>query len=710
MTEASDGVTDCANALFQQPWWLDAVAPGAWDAAVVVRDGQTVGRLPFVRKQRFGLTVLSRPPLTPFLGPWIDAGTGDGQSQMERQHEVLRDLIAALPAHDIFTQSFHRDIEDCLQFHWAGFSESLHYTYVIDDLADHDRIWSGFRKTVRTHIRKAERQVIVRTIDDIESFLPLYRMTYERQGIAQPYSDDLIRRLDAACRARGVRRIFLAEGADGTPHAVSYLVWDDDSAYELMGGSDPALRHSGAISLLSWEAIKFAGQVTRRYDFEGSMVEPIERYFRAFGCRQIQYPHLLRAATARGRLALGLQRLRTTAWRRNGADAASEEQMGERTVVQAARLEPRPTRSDAVAPPEGARDDGVTPCAHALFQQPWWLDAVAPGAWDAAIVTNDGEIVGRLPYVRMRRFGLTILGQPLLTQFLGPWIKPATGKIHTRLEHEYEILRGLIAALPEHDVFLQDFHHSITNCLPFYWQGFAQSVRYTYVIEDLNDLDAIWNGFRKTVRAHIRKAEQEVVVRAIDDVEPFLALHRMTYERQGMALPYSADLIRRLDAACSARGVRRILLAEGPDGTPHAAVYLVWDAESAYSLMSGNDPRQRSSGAISLLRWEAIKFAREVTRRFDFEGSMLEPVERFFRAFGGRQIRFARLARGATLKGQLGLMAYEWSHARKRRARPSVTDDAARLPDSPGAGPARPAPLRPLAVRDFLARSYGRVR
>ena len=247
--------------------------------------------------------------------------------------------------------------------------------------------------------------------------------------------------------------------------------------------------------------------------------------------------------------------------------------------------------------------------------------------------------------------------------------------------------------MPKHDVFLQDFHHSITNCLPFYWQGFSQSVRYTYIIEELDDLDTIWAGFRKTVRAHIRKAEQEIVVRAIDDVEPFIALNRMTYERQGMPMPYSAELIRRLDAACSARGVRRILLAEGADGTPHAAVYLVWDAESAYSLMSGNDPHLRSSGAISLLRWEAIKFARQVTRRFDFEGSMLQPVERFFRAFGGRQVRFARLARGATLKGQLALMAYEWSHARKRRSRASIADDVPRLARDHVAGPARPAPV-----------------
>jgi hypothetical protein len=61
-------------------------------------------------------------------------------------------------------------------------------------------------------------------------------------------------------------------------------------------------------------------------------------------------------------------------------------------------------------------------CTHSLFEQPWWLDAVAPGNWDAATVTSDGEIIGRLPYVRMRRCGLTILGQPPLTQFLGPWM------------------------------------------------------------------------------------------------------------------------------------------------------------------------------------------------------------------------------------------------------------------------------------------------
>jgi hypothetical protein len=337
-------------------------------------------------------------------------------------------------------------------------------------------------------------------------------------------------------------------------------------------------------------------------------------------------------------------------------------------------LSTAPDLASAISGPARPRaspaGDDVTPCAHALFQQPWWLEALAPGSWDAAVIVKNDEIVGRLPFVRKRRFGLTILSQPPLTPFLGPWVKVASGKRHMRLEREHEILRSLIGALPKYDIFIQSFHPSMTNCLPFHWNGFSQSMNYTYIFDDLNDHDKIWAGFRETVRGHIRKAQQRVVVRSIDDIEPLIALNRMTFERQGLSPTYSADLIRRLDTACKARGARRIFLAEGSDGAPHAALYLVWDSESAYSLMSGSDPHLRSSGAISLLRWEAIKFAGQVTRQFDFEGSMLQTIERFVRAFGPRQVGYAQLSRGATLKGLLALMAHELRSARKQGRQP----------------------------------------
>lgn len=94
--------------------------------------------------------------------------------------------------------------------------------------------------------------------------------------------------------------------------------------------------------------------------------------------------------------------------------------------------------------------------------------------------------------------------------------------------------------------------------------------------------------------------------------------------------------MRRLDAACAARGARKIFIAVDKQGYRHAGVYLVWDGQVAYYLMAGSDPKLRTSGASSLCIWDAIRFASGVARTFDFEGSVLEPVERFFRGFGGR--------------------------------------------------------------------------
>ena len=229
--------------------------------------------------------------------------------------------------------------------------------------------------------------------------------------------------------------------------------------------------------------------------------------------------------------------------------------------------EGRPRGPSAAQPILAPQHRAAAACTHSLFEQPWWLDAVAPGNWDAATVTSDGEIIGRLPYVRMRRCGLTILGQPPLTQFLGPWIKPGAGTPYERLEREHTILRMLIGKLPKHDVFVQDFHHSMTNGCAFRWGGFSETVRYTYVLDGLDDHDGIWAGFRQELRTRIRKAERHLVVRAIDDVELFIALNRMTYARQGMAMPYSAELIRRLDAACGARGCGGSCSPKAPTGS-----------------------------------------------------------------------------------------------------------------------------------------------
>lgn len=304
----------------------------------------------------------------------------------------------------------------------------------------------------------------------------------------------------------------------------------------------------------------------------------------------------------------------------------------------------------------------------AIFSRDWWLDAVCGGDnWDVALVEKGGSVAAAMPYFFRKAFGLTLLTMPRLTQCLGPNLRASHAKYARRLSEEKDLMTGMIDKLPPFHYFSQKFHHGITNWLPFYWRGYSQTTRYTYVLDDLTDLDGIWAGFQENIRREIRKAERRygLEVSTDLDIETFLQINESTFKRQGAKPPYSRELVYRLDAACAGHDAKRIFSARDRQGRVHAAVYTVRDDETSYYLMGGSHPDLRSSGANSLCMWEAIKFASTVTKRFDFEGSMIESVERFFRAFGGRQVPYFQITK--VNSPLLGAMLHLKEKVRQRR-------------------------------------------
>ena len=300
-----------ANAIFQQPWWLDAVAPGRWGEATVERDGRVIARLPYVVRGRQRMQVLTMPPLTQTLGPWVERSEASPPRALGEEIELLTALEAALPPAEWFVQQFAPSMLNALPFHWAGYRLELQYTYRLEGLGAEDAVWEGMRGNIRREIRKARRRLEVRDDLPLDRFHDVWAKTFERQRLPVPTSLSRLERLDAACSARDARALLSAHDDAGRVHAVAYVVWDANAAFYLLGGADPALRTSGASSLLLWEAFTRARAVTDVFDFEGSMLPPVERYFRAFGARQTPYLRVSRASR-RGRAALAAR----AAWRR----------------------------------------------------------------------------------------------------------------------------------------------------------------------------------------------------------------------------------------------------------------------------------------------------------------------------------------------------------------------------------------------------------
>lgn len=278
-----------------------------------------------------------------------------------------------------------------------------------------------------------------------------------------------------------------------------------------------------------------------------------------------------------------------------------------------------------------------------IFSRDWWMDAVCDcNNWNVILVEKGDEIVASLPYYYILQNNRLSIKQPILTQTNGVNIvypKNQVQKYTKKLAYEKEITNLIIDQLEEQNItyYNQNFHYSYTNWLPFYWKGFSQTTRYTYVIDDLSNLDKVFLDFDSKLRNEIRKAEKLVSVKEDLVIDKFYEINKKTFERQDMKIPYSLDLLKKIDKACLEKECRKVFYAEDENGRIHAAIYIIWDENSAYYLMGGGDPELRNSDATSLLLWKAIQFASTVTKKFDFEGSMIEPIERFFRSFGTTQ-------------------------------------------------------------------------
>lgn len=249
------------------------------------------------------------PPLTPRLGPELILHETKRSRQIEERKRLLLDLASKLPSHDQFLQSFHASNSYWLPLSWKGFTQTTYYSYTLDSLDDLSAIRSEVSKGVRSDMNKASKRLEVDLDGQAVYMYELASLSLSRAGKRLSFTLKQLEQAYSAVRQRGCGAILLARDAAGVPQAGAFVVWDDISAYYLLGGVRPEARRSGAPTLLLWEALQLAAAHTRMFDFEGSRIESIENYFRSFGGQPVPYS-VVEHCSRRMRLAKGIRGLR----------------------------------------------------------------------------------------------------------------------------------------------------------------------------------------------------------------------------------------------------------------------------------------------------------------------------------------------------------------------------------------------------------------
>ena len=282
-----------------------------------------------------------------------------------------------------------------------------------------------------------------------------------------------------------------------------------------------------------------------------------------------------------------------------------------------------------------------------IFQEEWWLSITSQGKYGKlSYESKYGKV--HLVYAYRKRYKIfTEIYVAPLSPYSGVYfeLKRDINQI-TKYKLLYEALPILVDQLPKYSRLKVNYSPSFDWWSPLFWKGFSQYTLYTGILKNISDHDAIWKGFNQNIKRNIKKAEKTIIIKEGFDAERLYSLFTKTMSNQGKSPGYPKRILFELIEGIKKRKCGQIFIGEDENGIAHSGILLVWDSTSAYYLIGGTDPELRSSGAMPLTMWTAIKIASNYVDVFDFEGSKQEGIDRFIRSFGAIPSPFYTICNG----------------------------------------------------------------
>lgn len=277
-----------------------------------------------------------------------------------------------------------------------------------------------------------------------------------------------------------------------------------------------------------------------------------------------------------------------------------------------------------------------------------FMDLVAPG-WCLIEVRNDGRLVGGMPLLVQRKGMITYSFQPYFTQYWGPVIAPQDhSSNYKRFSHERKVLITLLDALP---ASLKLIRISCSPALaygsPMHWAGFELHTRYTLRIAPEADETRRMASLAGNTRTDVKKGSHwQGHMNSEGSASDFIKLVDQNLAAgRNVMLPEKREHAAAVIDHLRREGLGQLLLAQRPGEAPVAGVVLTRFRQLMTYNMGASAPGGEGAEAMSWLLWNAMGQAAREGLTFDFEGSMKESLDAFFRGFGARPVPYLHIVR-----------------------------------------------------------------
>jgi hypothetical protein len=283
-------LSDICGSVFNSQKWLNIYDDRVCINGIYNDNDDLIGSFFYYKAAKFGVNYIVNPPFTPNNGLLFINPSQNKSNQNTFDKSVLELVATFFESLNLILvlTSIPTGFKDTQPFSWKKFSVHPKYTYQINLLQPENVLLENLTSEKRKSLNKAEKDGLsIRKQEDLTVVRDLILKTFERQD--KKTDTDLINKILFGFADSSNSIAYVAYDGD-KPIATSFCIYDKTTAYYILGGYDAANKHHGAGVSTMWACIMHSKSLGLSvFDFEGSMLPDVEKYFREFGGTMIPY-------------------------------------------------------------------------------------------------------------------------------------------------------------------------------------------------------------------------------------------------------------------------------------------------------------------------------------------------------------------------------------------------------------------------------------
>lgn len=277
--------------VFGSKAWLSMYGKDLVMIGIFKDEHQMIGGFYYLKTKKLGFDFIKLPPYTPHCGLFFQSESKNRSSANGFSKEVMQEVCLYFSSlkSALTILAFPAEIIDMQAFIWNKYKVVPNYTYRIDLSQSLEDIRGNFDPKNRNAINKALKEEVTTTLNahSKQEVLTFFKTQlsatganiYENilQKILLEFSDDA----NSFCFSATKNKELLG---------MVFCIYDKHACYYLLGSVNKQAGIQGVNNLLVQKSIEQAKALhCRIFDFEGSMLKGVEKFFRSFGPELFPY-------------------------------------------------------------------------------------------------------------------------------------------------------------------------------------------------------------------------------------------------------------------------------------------------------------------------------------------------------------------------------------------------------------------------------------